>query len=90
MWLEWSVRIDVLRWCAALFAERLGGCNTALEIAEQQQVRQGDLMGYVGDTGNAQPGNYHLHFAVWQIDDPKHFWNGSNLNPYDLLRYANR
>ncbi len=59
-------------------------------VAEQQQVRQGDLIGYVGDTGNAQPGNYHLHFAVWQINDPKQFWTGTNLNPYDLLRRANR
>ncbi len=59
-------------------------------VVEQQQVRQGDLIGYVGDTGNAQPGNYHLHFAVWQIDDPKQFWTGTNLNPYDLLRHANR
>lgn len=62
----------------------------AEDVAEQQDVRQGDLLGYVGDTGNAQPGNYHLHFAVWQIADPKHFWDGTNLNPYDLLRRASR
>ena len=57
----------------------------AAGITEQQEVRQGELLGYVGDTGNAQPGSYHLHFAIWQIADPKHFWNGTNLNPYDLL-----
>ena len=56
-------------------------------LAEQQEVRQGDLLGYVGDTGNAQPGNYHLHFAIWQITNPKDFWNGANLNPYDILKY---
>jgi murein DD-endopeptidase MepM/ murein hydrolase activator NlpD len=27
-------------------------------------VREGDLIGYVGDTGNATPGGYHLHFEV--------------------------
>lgn len=27
-------------------------------------VRRGDLLGYVGDTGNPGPGNYHLHFEV--------------------------
>ena len=27
-------------------------------------VRQGDVIGYVGDTGNPGPGNYHLHFEV--------------------------
>lgn len=56
-------------------------------LAEQQEVRQGDLLGYVGDTGNAQPGNYHLHFAIWQITNPKDFWNGANLNPYDILKH---
>ena len=55
-------------------------------LAEKQVVRQGDLLGYVGDTGNAQPGNYHLHFAIWQLTNPKDFWNGANLNPYDILR----
>jgi peptidoglycan LD-endopeptidase LytH len=27
-------------------------------------VRQGDLIGYVGDTGNATPSGYHLHFEL--------------------------
>lgn len=27
-------------------------------------VTQGQLIGYVGDTGNPGPGNYHLHFEV--------------------------
>lgn len=57
----------------------------AAGLTEQQEVRQGELLGYVGDTGNAQPGSYHLHFAVWQISEPNRFWNGTNLNPYDLL-----
>lgn len=57
-------------------------------LLEKQQVRQGDLIGYVGDTGNAQPGGYHLHFAIWQITNPKNFWDGANLNPYDFLRTA--
>jgi peptidoglycan LD-endopeptidase LytH len=57
-------------------------------LTEKQAVRQGEIIGYVGDTGNAQPGNYHLHFAVWQITDPKDFWKGTNMNPYDMLRHA--
>ena len=55
-------------------------------VAEGRVLRRGETIAYVGDTGNATPGNYHLHFQVYRITDPKHFWTGDNLNPYDLLR----
>lgn len=55
-------------------------------LAEGQPVRQGETIAYVGDTGNAGAGNYHLHFGVWLINDPKRYWDGDNLNPYPLLK----
>jgi murein DD-endopeptidase MepM/ murein hydrolase activator NlpD len=55
-------------------------------LAEGRVLRRGETIAYVGDTGNATPGNYHLHFQVYQITDPKHFWTGSNVNPYALMR----
>ncbi|MBS1791636.1 MAG: M23 family metallopeptidase [Acidobacteria bacterium] len=55
-------------------------------LAEGHLAKQGEVIGYVGDTGNAGAGNYHLHFALWNITDPKHYWNGVNINPYPLLR----
>jgi len=55
-------------------------------LAEGQIVRQGDLIAYVGDTGNAGPGNYHLHFGIWRVVDPQHYWDGEEINPYPLLR----
>lgn len=58
----------------------------AENLQEHQFVRQGAVIGYVGDTGNAGEGNFHLHFAVWIINDPKRFWEGTNINPYELLR----
>jgi murein DD-endopeptidase MepM/ murein hydrolase activator NlpD len=55
-------------------------------LSEGKQVRQGDVIAYVGDTGNAGPGNYHLHFSIATVSDPKRYWEGTNINPYPLLR----
>ena len=54
-------------------------------LREGQPVQRGEVIGFVGDTGNAQPGDYHLHFSVAILDDPAQWWDGRNLNPYDLL-----
>ena len=55
-------------------------------LAEGHVARRGETVGYVGDTGNATPGNTHLHFQIYRVEDPKRFWTGENLNPYTLLR----
>jgi peptidoglycan LD-endopeptidase LytH len=55
-------------------------------LKEGQFVKQGTVIGYVGDTGNSGAGNFHLHFAIWTINDPKRYWEGTNINPYPLLR----
>jgi murein DD-endopeptidase MepM/ murein hydrolase activator NlpD len=55
-------------------------------LAEGQLARRGETIGYVGDTGDAAPGNTHLHFQIYRVADPKHFWTGENINPYPLLR----
>ncbi len=54
-------------------------------LSEGHVARQGEVIGYVGDTGNATPGNYHLHFSVSVVSDPKRHWEGVNINPYPLL-----
>jgi murein DD-endopeptidase MepM/ murein hydrolase activator NlpD len=57
-------------------------------IAEGRMVRRGEVIAYVGDTGNAGAGNYHLHFSILLVLDPKRYWDGVNINPYPLLRGA--
>ena len=42
----------------------------ATGIAEGQALRRGQVLGYVGNTGDAGPGNYHLHFEVSTTADP--------------------
>jgi murein DD-endopeptidase MepM/ murein hydrolase activator NlpD len=58
----------------------------AESLAEGHFAKQGETIAYVGDTGNAGPGNYHLHFSIAEISNPKDFWHGVNINPYPLLR----
>jgi peptidoglycan LD-endopeptidase LytH len=55
-------------------------------LAENQTIKRGQTIAYVGDTGNAGPGNCHLHFAIWLIADPRRYWDGQNVNPYPLLK----
>ncbi len=43
-------------------------------------VKQGEVIGYVGDTGNPGPGNYHLHFGI-----APNGRNGSYINPQSYL-----
>lgn len=50
-----------------------------------QMLKRGEVIGYVGDTGNAGAGNFHLHFAIWTVADPHHYMDGENINPYPLL-----
>ena len=58
-------------------------------LREQTYARRGELLGYVGDTGNAVPGNYHLHFEVSAVADPTRYWESVSLNPYPLLTGGN-
>lgn len=55
-------------------------------IKENEFVRRGTVIGYVGDTGNAGAGNYHLHFAISAIDDPSRYFEGTSINPFPLLK----
>lgn len=54
-------------------------------LAEGQLLRRGDLVGYVGSTGNARADAPHLHFAVNRLDPDKRWWGGTPIDPYPLL-----
>jgi len=56
------------------------------EVYPGKFARQGETIAYVGDTGNAGAGNYHLHFSISIIANPNRYWEGTNINPYPLLR----
>lgn len=48
-------------------------------------LSQGDVLGYVGHTGNANPAAPHLHFAIFVLGQEKRWWQGEAINPYPLL-----
>ena len=57
-------------------------------VHEGQDLHRGDVIGYVGTTGNADPGTPHLHFSVFRLGDPPKWWQGEAVNPYPALARA--
>ena len=54
-------------------------------IVEGMKVRRGEVIGYVGSTGNAAASNPHLHFAIFLLGPEKLWWKGEALDPYPAL-----
>jgi murein DD-endopeptidase MepM/ murein hydrolase activator NlpD len=54
-------------------------------LSEHQAVTRGQLLGYVGSTGNASASAPHLHFAIARLGPDRQWWKGEAINPYPLL-----
>ena len=52
------------------------------DIAPNDWVNSGDIIGYVGDSGNAKGTPTHVHYGI--------YINGSAVNPYPLLQKPDR
>ena len=55
-------------------------------VKEGDHVRRGQVLGYVGTSGNAPKDTPHLHFAVYRLTADKRWWQGTPIDPYDILR----
>jgi murein DD-endopeptidase MepM/ murein hydrolase activator NlpD len=54
-------------------------------LEEGQRLKRGDILGFVGSTGNADPKTPHLHFAIFELKPDKRWWEGTPINPYPML-----
>ena len=60
----------------------------ASNLREGLVLKRGDLIGYVGTSGNADARTPHLHFAVFKLGTPARWWEGAPVNPYPALSRA--
>jgi murein DD-endopeptidase MepM/ murein hydrolase activator NlpD len=53
-------------------------------LAEGQSLGRGQVVGYVGTSGNAPPQTPHLHFTIFKLGPAKRWWEGTPVNPFPL------
>jgi murein DD-endopeptidase MepM/ murein hydrolase activator NlpD len=59
------------------------------DLREGATVRQGEVIGYVGTSGNAPPNTPHLHFAIFELGPDKRWWHGKAVDPYVIFARRN-
>jgi murein DD-endopeptidase MepM/ murein hydrolase activator NlpD len=58
------------------------------DLHEGMPVLHGDVIGYVGTSGDAEPTAPQLHFAISRIGPDKRWWKGEPIDPYPFLLRA--
>jgi murein DD-endopeptidase MepM/ murein hydrolase activator NlpD len=62
----------------------------APDIRDGAAVKQGQVIGYVGSTGNARADAPHLHFTAFVLGPEKKWWKGTAVNPFMALGRSGR
>jgi len=57
----------------------------AAGLREGMRIERGDVIGFVGSSGNAVARSPHLHFAITQLGPEKQWWKGQPIDPYPFL-----
>jgi hypothetical protein len=57
----------------------------ATDLHEGMALKRGQVIGYVGTTGNAPANTPHLHFGILRGRPSVAWWKGTAVNPYPLL-----
>jgi peptidoglycan LD-endopeptidase LytH len=51
-------------------------------LHDGETIRRGQVIGYVGTSGDAPPDTPHLHFTIFELTAAKHWWQGRAIDPY--------
>jgi murein DD-endopeptidase MepM/ murein hydrolase activator NlpD len=54
-------------------------------LREGDHINRGDVIGYVGTSGNAPKNTPHLHFAIFRLTDDRRWWEGAPIDPFVVL-----
>lgn len=54
-------------------------------LNEGQRIARGEVIGFVGSTGDANPNAPHLHLAIFELGPGKEWWKGKAIDPYPAL-----
>jgi len=60
----------------------------APDVKDGLAVQEGDVIGFVGTTGNAPPNTPHLHFQVMRSD--ANYWNGTPIDVRSFITKRGR
>lgn len=55
-------------------------------LKEGDRLRKGQVVGYVGSTGDASAEAPHLHFEIVRLNPDKHWWQGTPIDPFLVFR----
>jgi murein DD-endopeptidase MepM/ murein hydrolase activator NlpD len=55
-------------------------------LTEGKKVQRGQVLGFVGVTGNAPKDTPHLHFAIFKLTAERKWWQGAPVDPYEVLK----
>ena len=55
-------------------------------LRDESVVQRGQVIGYVGTTGNAPANTPHLHFTIFKLGPDRRWWEGTAIDPYLVFR----